>query len=130
MFLKEHDVTIVYTHHCGDVNIDHRRVHEAVVTACRPIPGGIIIKTLLYFETLSSTEWQTPGSAPYFMPNCFVNIEPYLALKLAALREYHTEMRPWPHARSYEAIECLAKFRGIMAGVHADEAFMLGRQII
>jgi LmbE family N-acetylglucosaminyl deacetylase len=27
---------IVYTHHAGDVNIDHRIVHDAVIAACRP----------------------------------------------------------------------------------------------
>ena len=30
---------VVYVHHAGDVNVDHRRLHEAVVTACRPVPG-------------------------------------------------------------------------------------------
>src|SRR5471030_536495 len=29
----------IYTHHAGDVNIDHRIIHEAVNTACRPMPG-------------------------------------------------------------------------------------------
>ena len=29
---------IVYTHHAGDLNVDHRIVHQAVVTACRPLP--------------------------------------------------------------------------------------------
>ena len=28
---------MVVTHHAGDVNIDHRVIHEAVVTACRPL---------------------------------------------------------------------------------------------
>ena len=30
---------IVYTHHYGDLNIDHRRTQEAVMIACRPHPG-------------------------------------------------------------------------------------------
>ncbi len=128
-FVEEKKSTIVYTHHCGDVNVDHRRVHEAVVTACRPLPGASV-QTLLYFETLSSTEWQTPGSASYFMPNYFIDIEKFLAKKIEALREYHSEMRLWPHSRSYEAIEHLARFRGVMAGVSAAEAFSLGRKIL
>ena len=30
---------MVVTHHAGDVNTDHRVIHEAVITACRPQPG-------------------------------------------------------------------------------------------
>lgn len=88
---------IVYTHHSGDVNADHRRIHEAVVTACRPLPG-CPVQTLLFFEVVSSTEWQT-SLAP-FVPNWFVDIGGTLDLKLKALDAYSSEMRPWPHARS------------------------------
>jgi len=28
---------IIYTHHYGDLNIDHRRTFEAVITASRPV---------------------------------------------------------------------------------------------
>ena len=46
----------VYVHHVGDLNVDHRRLHEAVVTACRPTPGHVV-KRLLSFEVPSTTEW-------------------------------------------------------------------------
>src|SRR5690606_7987301 len=72
---------IVYTHHAGDVNIDHRRTHEAVVTACRPTPRHPV-KRLLFFEVASSTEWQPPGSAPAFAPSWFVDVSKTLPLKL------------------------------------------------
>ncbi|MDH4033934.1 MAG: PIG-L family deacetylase, partial [candidate division Zixibacteria bacterium] len=65
---------ILYTHHSGDVNIDHRCIHEAVVTACRPMPGNHQVDTLLFFEVASSTEWQTAGSAPPFHPNWYLDI--------------------------------------------------------
>ena len=71
----------VYVHHAGDVNVDHRRLHEAVVTACRPTPGHVV-KRLLAFEVASSTEWQPPGSAPAFQPNWFVDISNQLERKL------------------------------------------------
>ena len=119
---------IVLTHHAGDVNIDHRRVHEAVVIACRPQPGHCL-KTLLFFEVASSTEWQPPGSAPLFAPHCFVDITDHLADRRHALEAYSAEMRPWPHPRSYEAVEHLARWRGATVGVEAAEAFMLGRHI-
>ncbi|YAG11728.1 GlcNAc-PI de-N-acetylase [Nostoc sp. DSM 114161] len=119
----------IYTHHNGDVNIDHRRIHEAVITATRPIPGSTV-KTLLFFEVASSTEWQTPGSAPAFTPNWFVDISETLSLKLKALVVYESEMRPWPHARSMEALEHLARWRGASVGLKAAEAFVLGRNLI
>ena len=37
-----HQPECVYVHHAGDVNVDHRRLHEAVVTACRPMPGHVV----------------------------------------------------------------------------------------
>lgn len=121
---------IIYTHHIGDVNIDHRRIHEAVLTAVRPIPGNHCVEELLYFETASSTEWMTSGSAPAFTPNWFIDIEETLDLKLKALEAYENEMRKWPHARSIKALDYLAKWRGANIGVEAAEAFMLGRKIV
>lgn len=119
---------IVYTHHAGDLNVDHRRVHEAVVTAFRPLPG-VKPATLLFFEVPSSTEWQTAGSAPPFSPNWFVDIAATLEAKLAALGAYASEMRPWPHPRSAEAVTHLARWRGASIGRPAAEAFMTGRHI-
>jgi N-acetylglucosamine malate deacetylase 1 len=119
---------IVYTHHSGDLNIDHRRTHEAVVTACRPLPSSPV-HTLLFFEIASSTEFQTAGSAHPFNPNWFNDISETLGLKLEALEAYHMEMCPWPHARSLKSLEALAHWRGASIGVHAAESFVLGRLI-
>lgn len=119
----------VYVHHAGDLNIDHRLLHEAAVTACRPLPAQTAVRVLA-FETASSTEWAPPGSQPAFAPNVFVNIKPHWEKKLAALRAYRQEMRPWPHARSLEAIETLGRWRGASAGVEMAEAFMLVRDIL
>lgn len=118
----------VFTHHSGDVNVDHRRIHEAVVTACRP-QRRHPVRTLLFFEVPSSTEWQTPGSAPMFAPNWFVDISTSLERKLIALDAYAFELRPWPHSRSRRGIEYLARWRGGMIGAEAGEAFMLGRHL-
>lgn len=126
--IDRHKPEVVYVHHSGDVNIDHRRLHEAVVTACRPTPGHTV-KRLLSFEIPSSSEWQTPGSAPFFQPNWFVDISDQIHLKREALMAYASEMRPWPHARSLEAVEHLARWRGAQVGVEAAEAFCLLRQV-
>ena len=127
--IERYQPQIVYTHHAGDVNIDHRRLHEAVVTACRPTPGHSV-KRLLSFEVASSTEWQPPGSAPAFQPNWFVDISDQWERKRLALEAYASEMRPWPHARSIQALEHLARWRGAQVGVQAAEAFCLLRQLV
>ena len=121
--------TVVYTHHGGDVNVDHRVTYQAVVTACRPQPENSV-KTLLTFETSSSTEWQPPLVGTPFAPNWFVDIGETLAAKLKALSVYETELRSWPHPRSIQAVEHLARWRGSTVGVEAAEAFVLARNII
>lgn len=126
--IAEHRPDTVLTHHVGDVNIDHRRIHEAVVTACRP-QRGHVVKTLLCFEVPSSTEWQLPGSAPAFLPNWFVDISTTIDRRLAALDIYAAELRAWPHPRSRQGLEYLARWRGATVGVDAAEAFVLGRQL-
>jgi LmbE family N-acetylglucosaminyl deacetylase len=118
----------VYTHHGGDLNIDHRIVHEAVVTACRPLPGTVV-RRLYCFETVSSTEWATSSIGTPFVPNHFVGVEAFMATKLAALDCYASEMRPFPHARSVEAIESLAALRGAQSGLAAAEAFACVRDL-
>lgn len=120
---------IVYTHHVGDVNIDHQKIHNAVITACRPMPN-YKINSLLFFEIPSSTEWQISGTASYFIPNYFVDITDELEMKLDALKIYHSEMREWPHSRSIKAVEHLSRWRGASVGLDAAEAFVLGRKII
>lgn len=119
---------ILLTHHAGDVNIDHRRLHDAVIPACRPQTGHPV-KTLLFFEVPSSTEWQIPGTAPAFEPNWFQDITPYLEIKTRALQAYADELRAWPHPRSARAVDVLSQWRGATVGVEAAEAFMLGRKL-
>jgi N-acetylglucosamine malate deacetylase 1 len=126
--IVKHQPELVFTHHSGDVNIDHRCLHEAVVTACRP-QSGHPVKTLLCFEVPSSTEWQLPGSASAFTPNWFIDISATLERKCTALESYAAELRSWPHPRSRQGIEHLAHWRGATVGVDAAEAFMLGRKL-
>ena len=128
LLIEKHHPDMVFTHHSGDVNIDHRRLHEAVVTACRPQQGHPV-KTILCFEVPSSTEWQLPGSAPAFTPNWFVDISKTIDRKMAALEAYASELRDCPHPRSRRGVEHLAHWRGATIGVNAAEAFMLGRKL-
>jgi LmbE family N-acetylglucosaminyl deacetylase len=117
----------VYTHHSGDLNIDHVVCQRAVLTACRPMPGTTV-RRIFSFEVPSSTEWNAPGGAT-FVPRRFVDISGSLATKRRALEAYAEEMRPFPHARSYEAVEALARWRGAAAGLEAAEGFDVIREI-
>lgn len=118
----------VYTHHHGDLNVDHRITHRTVVTACRPLPGSSV-KKILTFEILSSTEWNSPDGAR-FTPNWYVQIDEYIETKLNALNAYQEEMRNEPHSRSIEHIRTLAKHRGYTVGINTAEAFECIRFIV
>jgi len=115
---------VIYTHHGGDLNIDHRIVHQAVITAFRPVPGSTVRK-IYSFETLSSTEWSTPSMGPNFLPTHFVDITQTLNTKISALKSYEMELRNFPHPRSVEAVRSLAKVRGCCVGLLAAEAFQV-----
>lgn len=127
--IEEHCPNTIFTHHAGDLNIDHRVVHQAVATACRP-QRGLPVQTLLAFEVPSSTEWQSPGSEYPFVPNWFVDISDFLDQKLAAMSAYAEELRDWPHPRSLSGIEHLARWRGATIGCDAAEAYVLVRNLI
>jgi LmbE family N-acetylglucosaminyl deacetylase len=119
---------IVYTHHGGDLNIDHVLTHRAVLTACRPLPDASI-EAVYAFETLSSSEWGSADIDPPFRPQHYVDIADTLPAKLVALGAYASEMRPFPHPRSDQAVEALARVRGSEAGVAAAEAFSVLLQV-
>lgn len=112
----------VYTHHGGDLNVDHQVVNRAVLTAVRPMEGRPV-RELYLFEIPSSTEWAFQHLAPVFKPNVFVNIEGTLPLKLQAMRQYESEVREFPHPRSPEALTAIAQRWGSVAGYKAAEAF-------
>lgn len=121
--------SVVYTHHAGDVNVDHVRTHHAVIAACRPQPLHPV-QRLLFFEIPSSTEWQPPASHAVFAPNWFTGIVDTLDAKLKAAAAYSGELREFPHPRSLAAIEHLARWRGASAGLAAAEAFEVGRVVM
>ena len=112
----------VFTHHQGDLNIDHQITFKAVVTACRPVKDESV-KEIYSFEIPSSTEWNAPSSLTYFMPDYFVDISKCLKVKINALKEYETELRDFPHPRSLKAVELNAKQWGVKMGFEAAEAF-------
>jgi N-acetylglucosamine malate deacetylase 1 len=116
---------VVYVHHWGDINRDHRILCEATVVATRPYaaPG---VRAVRCFETPSSTEWGPPGQAP-FVPNLFVDVADVLEAKIDAFGRYRSEVRPAPHPRSLDALADRARYWGSVSGLAAAEPFAVMR---
>ena len=120
---------LVLTHHPGDYNWDHTRTFDAVMMAARCNPPEFSPAEIRTFEVLSSTEraWQEPARA--FHPNLYVDVTSTIDRKKLALRYYQTEYRDYPHPRSIEAVEYLARRRGNEVGVAYAEAFHIIRRV-
>lgn len=120
---------VIFTHHGGDVNIDHQLTFEAVITATRPMEHEGV-NTIITFETPSGTEWRAVSDPRHFLPNIFVEIsQKNLAAKIKGMESYEFEKRKYPHPRSPEALTILAQRWGVMTGKEYAEAFCLIRNI-
>lgn len=126
---EEFQPDIIFTHNAGDLNIDHQRTFQAVMTATRPMEGEKVTMVIC-FETSSATDWQYGGHPEQFRPNYYVEIdEEDLQAKLKAMSEYKFENRPYPHPRSLKALRTLAEYRGYTSGNQMAEAFEIVRFI-
>ena len=106
-------------------------IFDALTVAWRPTTDvGRGVQAILCYETMSETHWNAPYLEPGFLPTVASDITKTLATKLDALREYDSQLRKPPHARSLQAIEGLAHFRGGQFGYEAAEAFVLVRGTI
>jgi LmbE family N-acetylglucosaminyl deacetylase len=122
--IKKEKPDRIYTHHYGDLNIDHRLTYNACLTACRPISKKT--PELICFEVASSTEWNYPYS---FNPNYFINIDKYIDKKIQAMKMYKNEIREFPHPRSAENLEKISARWGSVSGTKHAEAFEIIRKI-
>lgn len=118
----------VFTHHKGDLNIDHVLTNQAVLTATRPAAPGRV-KKLYAFEVLSSTEASFGSLRGFFNPGVFYDVTESFNLKLDAMKVYESELRKFPHPRSLEALTALATTRGAAVSVPKAEAFELLREV-
>lgn len=126
---NEFNPAVIFTHHGGDVNIDHQRTFEAVLTACRPMMNESV-KTIVTFETPSGTEWRASSDPRHFIPNLFFRVsEENVDAKIKGMESYEFEKRPFPHPRSPKALKIQAQRWGIAIGSEFAEAFMLIRSI-
>jgi LmbE family N-acetylglucosaminyl deacetylase len=110
----------VYIPHRGDLNLDHRIVHDAALVALRPIFHRC--NRILAYETLSETEWGTGISV--FEPRYYVDITHTIEKKIKAMEVFKTELKEKPHPRSQDGIIHLAQKRGSDILVEAAEAFV------
>jgi LmbE family N-acetylglucosaminyl deacetylase len=127
-FIKEVDPQIVYAPFPGDLNSDHGIVARSTAIAVRPAAGTRI--SLLYFETLSSTEWGRIFLQSSFKPNLYVDIELTIDKKLETATCYDMELKQFPHPRSIEGIKVLARLRGMEVGLEAAEAFSIAVHVV
>ena len=127
-WMVERRVEAIYTHHPGDLNIDHQIAFRAVLTATRPM-RGCLVRDLYACEIPSSTEWAFQRLEPAFCPNVFVDISSTLRTKLHAMRLYADELRPFPHPRSLKALRAVAQRWGSVAGLAYAEPFELIRSV-
>jgi LmbE family N-acetylglucosaminyl deacetylase len=129
--VRELQPDVVLTHFPGDVNEDHRLVSRATMVATRPV-AGTTVKRVCAFEVPSSTDWAPPIPGSVFAPNLYVDISETLETKLTAMKAYadtfHSEVRPYPHPRSLEALTAYAQRHGVASGLLAAEPFMLLRE--
>jgi LmbE family N-acetylglucosaminyl deacetylase len=114
---------VIFTHHGGDLNIDHVITFRATLTAARPTSGRPV-KRVYSYEVGSSTEWSFQNFAPAFHPTMFIDISGHLDTKIEAMQIYESELRDFPHPRSPDTLRAQAAFRGACSGLAAAEAFL------
>ncbi len=119
---------IVFTHFSGDTDLDHQRAYQSTIVATRPKLGSPI-KRVLCYEVLGQTHWNGIGVDTAFVPNVYVDVSEFLHKKIEAMKSYTSEIGLYPHPRSLEAIDALARFRGILCGTIAAEGFLLIREV-
>ena len=118
--IKKYKPRIVFTSPKNDLNMDHEITFNSTLVATRPTSTEI--KQVFSYEL--------PGFVKDpFSPNHFEDITKELSYKIRAFKNYKSEIRKFPHARSIEGIENLAMYRGIQSGLKKAEAFQLIRNI-
>ena len=83
---------IVYTHSQADLNIDHRIINQATLTAFRPQPNELVSEIRL-MEVSSATDYSFRKINSFFKPNLYISMKIIWELKLKALESYSMEMR-------------------------------------
>lgn len=121
--VRETRPEIVYCQYGGDANRDHEILFRALLIATRPTES--FLRAVYAFDTASSTEWGYPRT---FVPDTWVEISATLETKIEAMACYESEVRPYPHPRSLDALRHRARAWGNQACMDAAEVFMTVRR--
>lgn len=125
----EFNPDIIFTHNGTDLNIDHQKTFEAVITSSRPLLHETV-NTIISFETPSCTEWMPSTDPGHFVPNYYFEISKEdLDAKIRGMESYDYEKRKFPHPRSPEALQILAQRWGVVISASYAEAFCIVRLI-
>ena len=116
--IERTEAEVVFTHHRNDLHFDHRAIAEATIVATRPFVRTPHLRRVLMYQ-------QIEVGAIALGPSVFIDISQTLEAKIEALLCYESELRPFPHPRSREAISARAMLLGSHVGVRAAEAFDL-----
>jgi LmbE family N-acetylglucosaminyl deacetylase len=126
--MDKHEPELVFLPFYGDLQEDHRQVFEASMVALRPVKGRHRVKQIFCYETPSETHCSGRILSCCFVPQLWVDISAQLGTKLEAMKQYKSQLRDTPDARSLSGVEALAKFRGSVLALSAAECFMVVRQ--
>jgi LmbE family N-acetylglucosaminyl deacetylase len=127
--IKEIKPSIVFIPYINDVHTDHYFVTKAVLSCCKWFRNQSI-KHILFYETISETDFNINPSDRKISLNVYVDISDFWKKKIEAIRVYSSELADFPFPRSIKAIEALASLRGSQCGVEKAEAFELLRGVI
>jgi N-acetylglucosamine malate deacetylase 1 len=126
--LARTEASAVLSHYAHDLSRDHQVTAQAAMTAARPVAASA--PSLFALEVRSSTDWTFASGALPFSPALWVGIDDEAwAAKLDCLGIYHDELRAWPHPRSVDGIDVLARYRGSQVGLDRAEAFVVIRAV-
>ncbi|MAG24694.1 GlcNAc-PI de-N-acetylase [Candidatus Pacearchaeota archaeon] len=117
---------IVLTHNPYCLNIDHKVIYEATITAFRGLQKFNPIKIMCY-EVPSSSEW---NPLTRFTPNCYIDVSHYIKKKLRALEVYSSELRSHPHPRNIDNILNRLRVNGTECGLFVAERYQIVREVI
>lgn len=117
---------ILFIPFINDIHSDHKAIAEATIS-CTKWFRYSFIETVLYYETISETDFNIDSSTSRFAANVYIDICDYLDEKISIINEYKSEMAGFPFPRSEKAIKSLAYLRGSQCGAEAAEAFELLR---
>jgi LmbE family N-acetylglucosaminyl deacetylase len=106
--IREVQPHIVYTHSEKDGHQDHRNAFRATMVAARGVASVLA--------------YQAPSCTVQFVPNRFIEIGPFLAIKQRAVAEFGSQASVRPYMQP-DLIQATARYWGRFAGFGLCEAF-------